>query len=499
MTPDTTPAVARAVELAGRMANADAAREITPRMLLGSLLAEEEGRAFQWLTQFGLNVVRWQAAQPAHQTAESSASSLIYSQIVRKGIQAATSLARSTSADGVVASEHLILGLLEADGGLTCELTDCGLEFDALARSFYSQFETPMPMDGSLELSNSREQIDTARILDAAANRAGEAMRVLEDFARFSLDDQFLCRLLKELRHELSAIMSELRPSELLVSRDTIADVGAAISTDSEQTRHSLADVVGANARRLQESLRSLEEFGKLSGPEIGQRFEKLRYRAYTLDRALQLGMVARDRLSHARLYLLLTGSTCRASLEWTIAEAAAGGVDIVQLREKSLPDSELLERARQVRRWTREAGVLFIVNDRPDIALLAEADGVHLGQDDLPVREARRVLGSSAIIGVSTHTIAQLRRAILDGAAYVGVGPTFPSTTKQFEELAGLGYVKAVADETSHPAFVLGGVTAENVHQLVAAGGKRVAVSAAIAQSANPRSAAMEIRAALK
>src|SRR5205807_346035 len=159
--------------------------------------------------------------------------------------------------------------------------------------------------------------------------------------------------------------------------------------------------------------------------------------------------------------------------------EAADGGTQVVQLREKRLDDRELLERARDVRRWTRKVGVLFIVNDRPDIARLAEADGVHLGQDDLRIREARRILGPDALIGVSTHNLEQVRRAVLEGASYIGVGPAFASSTKAFEELAGLEFVRAATAETSLPAFVLGGVTTTNVAEVVAAGGRRVAVSA--------------------
>src|SRR5205085_7154473 len=102
--------------------------------------------------------------------------------------------------------------------------------------------------------------------------------------------------------------------------------------------------------------------------------------------------------------------------LDWTIAEVAAGGAHIIQLREKGLADRELLERARNVRRWTRQAGLLFIVNDRPDIARLVEADGVHLGQDDLPLHAARRIVGPDLLIGVSTHSLEQLRQAVLDG-----------------------------------------------------------------------------------
>src|SRR5581483_9640057 len=111
---------------------------------------------------------------------------------------------------------------------------------------------------------------------------------------------------------------------------------------------------------------------------------------------------------AHARLYVLVTGARCEASIEGTILESAAGGVDVVQLREKDLTDRALLERARDVRRWTRQAGILFVMNDRPDIARLAEADGVHVGQEELPVKEARRMMGPDARIGVSTHSIEQ-------------------------------------------------------------------------------------------
>ncbi len=150
------------------------------------------------------------------------------------------------------------------------------------------------------------------------------------------------------------------------------------------------------------------------------------------------------------------------------------------------------------MRRWTRRAGVLFIVNDRPDVARLVEADGVHLGQDDLPVREARRVLGAEALIGVSTHNVEQLRQAIRDGASYVGVGPTFLSGTKEFAELAGLDFVKVAAAETTLPAFAIGGVNLKTIGAALAAGATRVAVSQAIADADDPRAVAAALRRAL-
>src|SRR5262249_30050308 len=141
----------------------------------------------------------------------------------------------------------------------------------------------------------------------------------------------------------------------------------------------------------------------------------------------------------------------------------------------------------------------LFIVNDRPDIARLSDADGVHLGQDDLPVKEARRVLGPDALIGVSTHSVEQLRQAVLDGADYLGIGPTFPSKTKAFDRFPGLPFLRSATAETSLPAFALGGIGPQNVGLVVEAGARRVAVSAAITKADDPQQAARELRAALE
>jgi thiamine-phosphate pyrophosphorylase len=140
----------------------------------------------------------------------------------------------------------------------------------------------------------------------------------------------------------------------------------------------------------------------------------------------------------------------------------------------------------------------LFIVNDRPDIARLADADGVHLGQDDLPVHEARKIVGPDAFVGVSTHDLAQVRRAVRDGADYIGVGPAFPSATKKFDSLAGLEFVKAALAATSLPAFAIGGINPDTLAAVVAAGAKRIAVSAAVAQADEPRQVAHTLRSAL-
>lgn len=502
MLPELTPAVARVLETAQRYASVQGLSEVLPIDLLHALLAEEEGRACSLAVAAGLDVAALRAIRDVADAAlgvlTQPRSPLPLHPRSRSALLTAHDLASELSGEGAVSSDTLLLALIRSEETLAAELSSFGLRIAELESTLLAERQPPVQLEQPLQLDGDNERMDAARLLDACANRAREGLRVLEDYCRFVLDDAFLCRTLKESRHDLTAALAELSPGQLLEARDTQHDVGVELSTPSEQHRASLRDVVQANCKRLQESLRSLEEYGKIHSASLGQALEQLRYRSYTLERAVVLGANARQRLQEARLYVLLTGSKCVATLDWIIAEAAAGGAGIVQLREKDKSDRELLERARQVRQWTRQAGVLFVVNDRADIARLAEADGVHLGQDDLPVREARRILGPDALIGVSTHNIEQLRQAVLDGASYVGIGPTFPSTTKEFGDLAGPEFVRQAMAETTLPAFAIGGVNLQTIDVAVAAGGRRVAVSAAISQADDPRSVCAALLAAL-
>ncbi|HJZ59829.1 MAG TPA: thiamine phosphate synthase, partial [Gemmataceae bacterium] len=408
----------------------------------------------------------------------------------------------SYRADTQFTTDAFLIVVLRCDSAFGQLAASLGLDADRLEAELISaapRVPEPPSEPAAFTLPADTVEMDTARVLDANFNRAREALRVLEDYCRFVLDDCFLTSQIKSLRHDLGDVSQKVPPGLLLAARETQQDVGTGVSAVGEYDRGSAAQVAAANLKRLQESIRSLEEFGKLLGPELGRDLESLRYRAYTLERAVVLGWAARVRLAEARLYLLVCAEACEASLDGVIEQAAAGGVNVIQLREKSLADRELLARARDVRRWTRKAGVLFIVNDRPDIARLSDADGVHLGQDDLPVKEARRVLGPDALIGVSTHSVEQLRQAVLDGADYLGIGPTFPSKTKAFDRFPGLPFIRSATAETSLPAFALGGIGPQNVGLVVEAGARRVAVSAAITKADDPQQAARELRAALE
>ena len=332
------------------------------------------------------------------------------------------------------------------------------------------------------------------RILDAALNRAGEGLRAAEDFTRLALDDPFLTQQLKKIRHDLTTAAAAIAPADRHAARDTAHDVGTTIATATEQERADTAAVCAANLKRAEQSLRSLEEYGKLADPHFAKAMEAIRYRLYTLEKAIDLGRTSRERLESVRLCVLVDGQRTAAAFEQFVSALVGTGDLMIQLRDKSLDDRTLLERARRLRQLTRGTGSLAVINDRADVAAAIGADGVHLGQEDLPVKDARAVVGTRMLIGVSTHNLDQARAAVLDGANYLGAGPTFPSQTKLFDTFAGLEYLRQVAAEIRLPTFAIGGITAERLPTVLAAGVRRIAVGAAVAAAGEPASAARKL-----
>ncbi len=347
------------------------------------------------------------------------------------------------------------------------------------------------------------------RILDAALNRAGEGLRVVEDYVRFVMDDAHLTELAKQLRHDLAQAAAELPLADRHAMRDTLADVGTAISTASEATRADAWAVCTASFERTKQSLRSLEEFGKTAAPGIAAAIESLRYRLYTLEAAVGRTVDACQRLVSVRLCVLVDGGASEAAFARLIEELIAAGVDAIQLRDKRLSDQELTARGRLLVQVARNRAVspdqawsalapLAIINDRPDVAAAVDADGVHLGQDDMSVKDARAILGPRKLIGVSSHSIDQARAAVLAGANYLGVGPTFPSATKQFDAFPGIELLRQVAAEVRLPAFAIGGITLGSLDEVLAAGFMRIAVSSAIAGATSPADAVRQFKTAI-
>jgi thiamine-phosphate pyrophosphorylase len=503
MTAFLTPGAERALQLAAELAFTTHAAATESVHLLEALWLEES-RASVVLQSRGITLEQIRLAlpvapatqPPTDQAADLSPAQRLAafprSEALALALEAAerhAALARGARSE--VGSEDLLFGLAAVAPEIDRLLHPHGQPGAEPAAGTHEPIEASV--DLRVTVHSETDQFDAYRAIDAAANRAREGLRVVEDFVRFSLDDRHLTELLKQWRHDLTDVLKRIDPHRLVAARDTHVDVGTRITTRSEQVRGALVDIVLANFKRTEEAVRTLEEFGKYISSESAGDFEQLRYRLYTIEKGVLQTLGGRRLLAGRNLYLLVTESMCHHGSGPALRGALDAGVHIVQLREKELTDRRLLDRARLTREWTRAAGALFIMNDRPDIALLSEADGVHVGQDEMTVREARRILGPDRLVGVSTHNIEQARQAVLDGADYIGVGPVFPSKTKEFQQFAGLDFVKQVANEIRLPAFAIGGINLDNLDLVLAAGAQRIAVSAAICSAPDSSAIAEE------
>ncbi|NND96809.1 MAG: thiamine phosphate synthase [Pirellulaceae bacterium] len=339
------------------------------------------------------------------------------------------------------------------------------------------------------------------RILDASVNRAGEGLRTLEEFSRFVLNDSDTTAQLKSIRHDLTAAIALLDRQSLLLARDTPGDVGTTISVESERSRGDLGGVIAAAAARTQQSLRVIEEYSKTIQPAAGERIEQVRYRCYELCAALELRSSRNrrhDKLDQAQLYVLIDAGLSEQSFVQSVQALCNAGVDILQLRDRQCDDRTLYLRSRVGSQIARENDTLFIVNDRADLASAADADGVHVGQDELPANAARQIVGPNRLIGVSTHDVQQVHDAITAGADYIGCGPVFAGATKQFDDYVGTDFLRAVHDEPKSrplPAFAIGGIDADNVDQVRATGFHRIAVTGAIRDAADPTATVAQLK----
>ncbi|MSR69280.1 MAG: thiamine phosphate synthase [Phycisphaerales bacterium] len=327
------------------------------------------------------------------------------------------------------------------------------------------------------------------RLIDAAANRAIEAARVLEDLARFCADDSTLTAKYKALRHELVGALAGIAPGLREAHRDLAGDVGTHLEGANEGSRASIAALAAANASRLVEALRTLEEGSKLLAPSTVQwsEIEALRYRAYTINAALVLG-VQSSAVKQWRVCVLLTQSLCKQPWREVLRAALSCGADCIQIREKELSSAAFVAHARTVVEHAHRSGACVIVNDRVDVALAAGADGVHLGLCDLAIHDARRIAGRALLIGATAHTALEARAAIEAGADSCGVGAMFASSVKpQQPPVGGQWMAEFVALWPNVPHLAIGGITPENAASLRAVGCRGVAVSSCVCEADDP------------
>ncbi len=194
--------------------------------------------------------------------------------------------------------------------------------------------------------------------------------------------------------------------------------------------------------------------------------------------------MTKREILHKIRLYVLISSKIAIRPVEETVQLVIDGGADAIQLREKTISDSDFISLARGIRDITTRRGTLFIINDRVNVARDINADGVHLGQQDMDVLEARAIIGNEKIIGVSSHNTIQARKALKDGADYVAIGPVYHTSTKDYEPSVGLKVVQEVSGDIDVPVFAIGALTLENLDDVLQTGVSRIAVCSAIIKS---------------
>ena len=329
-----------------------------------------------------------------------------------------------------------------------------------------------------------------ARLIDANLDRAREGLRVVEDWCRFGLDREDLVVTLKDWRQRLG----RLHQDRYKKARSTSTDPGAGLGHPAQLDRHSPRQVVAANCGRVQEALRVLEEYGRSIDAPLAKEAAAVRYGLYDLEVTCleaTAGNNRRSRLEDCRLCLVTSPSD---HLIATVSAALRSGVGMVQYRAKNGSDLERFEEARSLAEICHQHGALFIVNDRIDLALAVDADGVHLGQDDLPTAVARRLIGTDRLLGRSTHNLDQVRQANAEACDYLGLGPINNTAVKPDRNAIGSELVAHAMQLGERPIFAIGGISSANLDQLIEVGCRRVAVIGAIMGADDPGAACAEL-----
>jgi len=338
--------------------------------------------------------------------------------------------------------------------------------------------------------------IDQLRIIDANLNRIGEGLRVLEEFARLSLNDTALTQQLKNMRHKMVSVDKELQ-SQLLRARDAEGDVGSDMEADGEDKSRDVSEVIIANARRVQESLRVMEEMAKAPGLALNSdEYRKARFALYTLEKELLSRILRKDKIKRlAGLYVIIDTAWLKGRSHVEVASRVIrGGAKVIQLRCKERGIKEFLSIARDLKKLCSEQGVLFIVNDSLEVALAADADGLHIGQEDLPAATTRRLLPIDKILGCSVRTVDEARVARSDGADYLGVGAIYPTSTKEAIEVIGLAKLEEIRQAVDLPIVAIGGINKRNLKAVMKAGADAAAVISAVMEAADVEKATRQM-----
>lgn len=335
------------------------------------------------------------------------------------------------------------------------------------------------------------------RIIDANFNRAREGLRIAEEFCRFSLNNQSLSGRCKQIRHKLTAAVNKFDSQQLITARDTENDIGCGLEVSGQMKRTDFQDCLTAGFARTTEALRVLAEATAGLDKKAADNFEKLRYDCYTLEKDIAIFSSCSLRFAKVKLYVILTVENCPDVLA-TAKACAENGADCIQLRAKTISDADLFALAGDFVKICKNNNVVSIINDRIDIALCCDADGVHLGQDDLSPEHVRKCQLRPLITGISTHSLTELKNAVEQTPHYVGLGSVFTTNTKLDVRVAGLDYVSRATEfleDKSVHAVAIGGINPDNVEKVLQAGARKIAVSSCVCGASNSANICKKLR----
>ena len=338
--------------------------------------------------------------------------------------------------------------------------------------------------------STESEDLRIYQIIDANLDRAREGLRVLEDWARFGLGENDSVKRIKNFRQILGKNHLEIYKQ----SRNFIEDECKGLTHKEQSKRNAPDQIISSNAGRVQEALRVIEEFARLHNHELSKIASEIRYEIYTLEIDLLNLSKYKDSgeiLKENNLYVI---TDQKENLLEIIENILIAGVKIIQHRFKKGTDKDHVQEAIKIKNLCKRYNSLFIVNDRIDIALASNADGIHLGQDDLGLKTARKLLGYSKIIGISANNEIEISNALKEGCDYIGIGPVFKTETKKDKKPLGIEKIKKLTKDLNIPWFAIGGVTKNNISYLKSNGFKKVALISQLMNSEDPKEDAIMI-----
>jgi thiamine-phosphate pyrophosphorylase len=321
------------------------------------------------------------------------------------------------------------------------------------------------------------------RILDANFNRIGEGLRVIEEIFRFVLLDKKLSLKTKNLRGEFVKLKKEIFKKPSFTFRDVKRDFGRKFFSETEGKRENLSDIFSGNIKRIQEGSRVLEEFLKLFNKKLSKKAKKIRFVLYSLEQEAAPKIKKNEKLSFD-LYLV---TDPMADHFKAVKKASLGGIKVVQLRDKIISKNAYKKVASKIIRYLKGRGVVFVINDYYDLVKVLNADGVHLGQEDIKkvsIKDIRKIVGNDKIIGISTHSIKQAQTAQERGADYISFGPIFSTKSKPLYKPLGLANLAKVKKRISIPIVAIGGINLQNLSKINALGIKRVAMIRGIVEA---------------